>query len=159
MDDIGELVRFGNGIRSICVITWDADEIRPWVTAMKPDILGDGSDWESLSPNLDPIVEEALKSLTLTINHNNTIVAGYEKESVVSVLLALRDARIPMDADAMQGWVLAHGWSGKNPERLAQYVRDINGGKRPRAKQVLRAGYVDRLRQRVLTDGDPDSVE
>ncbi|MBT2523524.1 hypothetical protein [Arthrobacter sp. ISL-28] len=52
-----------------------------------------------------------------------------------------------MDADAMQGWALAHGWAGKNPEGLAQYVRDINGGKRPRARHVLRSDYVDYLRQ------------
>lgn len=67
--------------------------------------------------------------------------------------------RNPMDADAMQGWVLAHGWSGKNPERLAQYVRDINGGKRPRARQVLRADYVDHLRQRVASDDDSELEE
>lgn len=159
MDDIGELVRYGRGIRAICIITWDADGIRPWVTAMKPDILGDGSDWEILSPDLDPIVVEALRGLTLTVNHNNTISAGFEKDQVVGVLLALRDARIPMDADAMQGWVLAHGWSGKNPERLAQYVRDINGGKRPRARQVLRADYVDYLRQRAASGSNPDAED
>ncbi|WP_162256316.1 hypothetical protein [Arthrobacter sp. Soil736] len=143
MDDIGELVRSGRGIRAICVITWNADRIRPWVTAMNPDVLGDGSDWKTLSPDLDPIVVEALRGLTLTVNHNNTISAGFEKDQVVGVLLAMRDARIPIDADAMQGWALAHGWAGKNPERLAQYVRDINGGKRPRARHVLRADYIE----------------
>lgn len=149
MDDIGELARYSRGIRALCVITWNEDQIRPWVTAMKPDILGDGSAWENLSPDFDPIVVEALKSLTRTVNHNNTISAGFEKDQVVSVLLALRDAQIPLDADAIQGWVLAHGWSGKNPDRLAQYVRDINSGKRPRSRSVIRATYIDSLRERV----------
>lgn len=150
---------YGRGIRAICIITGNADQIRPWVTAMKPDILGDGSDWETLSPDLDPIVIEALRSLTLTVNHNNTISAGYEKDQVVGVLLALRDARIPLDADAVQGWALAHGWAGKNPERLAQYVRDINSGKRPRARHVLRADYIDYLRQKLASGDAPDAED
>lgn len=149
MDDVGELVRYSRGIRSLCVITWNEDRIRPWVAAMKPEILGDGSAWQDLCTDLDPIVVEALKGLTLTVNHNNTISAGFEKDQVVGVLLALRDAGVPMDADAMQGWALAHGWSGKNPERLAQYVRDITAGKRPRTRSVLRPGYVDTLRKKV----------
>jgi hypothetical protein len=54
-----------------------------------------------------------------------------------------------MDGAAIQGWALANGWSGKNPERLAKYVSDINAGKRPRSSSVIRAGYVDMLRKRV----------
>lgn len=151
MDDIGKLVRYSHGVRALCVITWNEDTVRPWVTSTKPDILGDRSAWDDLSPELDlnPIVVEALKDLTLTVNHNNAISAGFEKDQVVGVLLALRDARIPMDAAEIQGWALANGWSGKNPERLAQYVRDINGGKRPRTRGGIRTNYVDTLRKRV----------
>ncbi|GAB1813370.1 hypothetical protein [Mycobacterium sp. MUNTM1] len=158
MDDIGELVRFSSHmIRGLCVITWNADRIRPWVTQMRPDILGDGSEWENVTPELDPVVIEAMKSLTLTINHNNTIAAGYEKDDVVGVLLALRDAGISMDGDAMQGWALAHGWSGKNPALLAKYVEDINRGKRPRCNRLIRSDYIDHLRERVaggVEDGE-----
>ncbi|WP_205613495.1 hypothetical protein, partial [Streptomyces sp. S5] len=132
-----------------CIITWNEDEIRPWVTAMGPAILGDGSVWEELTPELDPVAVEALKGLTLTVNHNNTIAAGYEKDTVVSALLALHDASIPMDGEAVQGWALAHGWSGKNPGHLAKYVEDINAGKRPRCRRVLGADYIDTLRRRA----------
>ncbi|MFE0701899.1 hypothetical protein [Streptomyces sp. NPDC058872] len=150
MTDIGKLVQFGGRrIRALCVITWNEDGIRPWVTAMKPSILGDGSAWEELTPEIDPVVVEALKGLTLTVNHNNTISAGHEKDMVVSSLLALHDAGIQMDGEAMQGWALAHGWSGKNPERLAKYVEDINAGKRPRSRRILRPDYIDSLRRRV----------
>lgn len=150
MGDIGQLVQHGgHRIRALCVVTWDADEIRPWVTAVRPSILGDDSAWEELTPALDPVVVEALKSLTLTVNHNNTISAGHEKDMVVSCLLALHDAGVAIDGEAMQGWALAHGWSGKNPGRLAKYVDDINAGKRPRCRSTLRPDYVDSLRRRA----------
>lgn len=157
MDGIGNLVSQSHSITALCVITWNADKIRPWVTSTRAEILGNGSEWESLSPDLDPLVVHALEDLTLTINHNNTIAAGYEKDDVVSTLLALRDAGIPMDADAMQGWALAHGWAGKNPEQLATYVRDINAGKSPRSRRVLGSDYVDYLRRDAESDGDHTS--
>lgn len=151
MDDIGKLVRYSSQkIRSLCVIAWDDDAIRPWVSAVKPTVLGDGSAWEDLTPELDLVAVEAMKSLTQTVNHNNTISASFEKDKVVSTLLALHDAGIPMDGKAIQGWALANGWSGQNPERLAKYVEDINAGKRPRCNRVLRAGYIDELRRRVM---------
>jgi hypothetical protein len=121
------------------------------VSAVRPTILGDGSEWKDLPPALDPIVVEAMKSVTRSVNHNNTISAGYEKGVVVSTLLALHDAGIRMDGEAMQGWALANGWSGKNPAHLAKYVDDINAGKRPRSGRALRPGYVDDLRRRVAT--------
>jgi hypothetical protein len=150
MDDIGKLVQYGGRrIKALCVITWNEDAIRPWVAAVKPSVLGGGSEWEDLTPELDPVVVEAMKSLTRTVNHNNTISAGLEKDAVVSILLALHDAGVKMDGEAMQGWALANGWSGKNPERLAKYVDDINSGKRPRSRRALPADYIDSLRRKV----------
>jgi hypothetical protein len=150
MDDIGKLTQYGDHhIRALCVVTWNDDAIRPWVSVVRPTILGDGSVWADLTPELDAVVVEAMKSLTRTVNHNNTISAGFEKDMVVSTLLALHDAHVTMDGEAMQGWALANGWSGKNPARLAQYVQDINAGKRPRCRRVLRPDYVDHLRRRA----------
>jgi hypothetical protein len=153
MDDIGKLVQYGgHQIQALCVITWNEDEIRPWVSAVRPTILGDGSAWEDLTPELAPVVVEAMKSVTRMVNHNNTISAGFEKDVVVSTLLALHDAGIRMDGVAMQGWALANGWSGMNPQHLAKYVRDINAGKRPRCKHVLSPDYLDNLRRRAAED-------
>ncbi|MFI7123033.1 hypothetical protein [Amycolatopsis sp. NPDC049868] len=155
MADLGQLIQAGGyHVRALCVVTWNADAIRPWVTAVRPTILGDDSPWMELTPELDGVVLEALKSITRTVNHNNTISAGFEKDQVVGTLLALRDAGIAMDAEAIEGWSLANGWSGKNPQRLGQYVRDINAGKRPRCRAILRADYADYLRRRAAGDDD-----
>ncbi|VVJ21546.1 Uncharacterised protein [Amycolatopsis camponoti] len=155
MPDIGQLIQEGGSrVRALCVLTWNEDAIRPWVSAVRPTLLGDDSPWAELTPGLDGVVVEALTSLTRSVNHNNTISAGFEKDHVVSTLLALRDAGIDMDAEAVEGWALANGWSGKNPQRLGQYVRDINAGKRPRCRPVLRADYVDYLRRRAAGQED-----
>jgi hypothetical protein len=156
MDDIGKLVRHGRGIRALCVINWNEKWLQPWVTAVKPTILGDASLWEDEGTDLDPVLVEALKSMTLVINHNNTISAGFEKDIVVSSLLALRAARIPMDGEAIQAWALAHGWAGKNPQRLAKYVDEINAGKRPRSSYTHGPDYVEHLRARAAGEVDEE---
>jgi hypothetical protein len=157
MDDIGEIQRSAARITALCVVAWNDDEIRPWVRAVKPAILGNGSAWEQdLYPehDLDPVAVEALKTMTMMINHNNTISAGYEKDIVVSTLLALRSHGYRLDSDLAQGWALANGWSGKNPQRLADYIRDINNGKTPSARTILRDDFVERLRREAAREDE-----
>lgn len=149
MNDIGRLLRHAQRVRALCVIAWNEERIRPWVTAINPTVLGDPAVWNTRSPDVSPLLVEALKSLTGRINHNNTISAGYEKNHVVGTLLSLHDAEIPMNADAIQAWALANGWAGRNPEQLAQYVCEINDGKRPRHRNILRNDYIETLRQRA----------
>ena len=151
MDDIVELVRYGGrSVRALCVITWNEEGIRPWVPAVWPQVLGDGAAWDDrMQPELDPVVVEALNGLTATVNHNNTISAGFEKDIVVSSLLAPTRRGHPYGRCGHAGLGSAHGWAGSNPARLAKYVDDINAGKRPRCCRVLRVDYVDELRRRA----------
>ncbi|RXW33476.1 hypothetical protein [Propioniciclava flava] len=148
-NDISEFTRGNaNRIRALCVVSWDEDRLRPWVAEVQPEMLGDTAAWDEPMPRLDPVVEEAMKSMTLTMNHNNTISAGYEKDEVVSALLALHDAGYHLDGSALAGWVIAHGWLGRNPARLEKYVEDINRGVRPRVRRMFRGDYIDYLRTR-----------
>jgi hypothetical protein len=48
----------------------------------------------------------------------------------------------------------ANGQAGTNPQRLAEYVEAINAGRRPRARGVLSADYVDRLRRQAADAAD-----
>ncbi|MEZ0491760.1 hypothetical protein AB2L28_05860 [Kineococcus sp. TBRC 1896] len=155
MDDIADLLRFGSHhVTALAVLSWDDEAVRPWAAAAKPVVLGNPSSWTDLVVELDPVVVEALDDLTGFINHNNTISGGHEKEHVVSTLFALYDAGFQLAPKAMQGWVLAHGWAGDNPLQLATDAKDIGRGRRPRARQVLRADYIEQLRRQV-EDRDP----
>ena len=148
--DIGEFLTWNhNKVRALCVIAWDADTIRPWVTQVKPAILGDTSLWDHLSPALDPVVEEALRSLTMTVNHNNTISAGYEKDQVVGSFLALHDAGYRLEGDLLSGWAVANGWSGNNARRLQDYAERIEGGARPRTRNSKGPKVVDYYRKKA----------
>lgn len=155
MDDLGKITQSGNRMRALCVAAWP-EWVGPWVAATRPEILGNTGTWAEVVPSrIDPVVEQAMEGLTLTINHNNTIAAGFEKDQVVGVLLMLNDAGYQLDGEELQGWALAHGWRGKNPQQLAKYVDDINLGKRPRTRSMPRREYLGYL-QRKAAGEEPE---
>lgn len=154
MEDLGKIAGAGSYVRALCVAAWVEKWVSPWVAATQAEILSDSQVWEDITaPAMDPVVREAMQGLTLTINHNNTIAAGYEKDQVVGVLLMLHGAGYELDGEQLQVWALAHGWGDKNPQHLAKYVNEIKRGKRPRVRSILRSDYLDYLRRKVASEG------
>lgn len=148
--DISEFTsRNAKNITALCVVSWDEARLRPWVSAAQPELLGDTSAWQELTPALDPVVEEGMKLVTMTINHNNTIGTGYEKDDVVATLLALHDAGYVLDGPTLAGWAVAHGWTSDNPVILERYVAAINKGTRPRHRRALDPNLIHQLRART----------
>ncbi|WP_308294867.1 AfsA-related hotdog domain-containing protein [Streptomyces sp. JJ66] len=84
MADIGKLVHYGgHRIRALCVIAWNEDEIGPWVTAVRPSILGDGSAWEELTPELGMLLLEAARQAALaTASPRPVCVTGMDSDFV-----------------------------------------------------------------------------
>jgi len=144
--DISEFLRYNSHqVTALCVIAW-GDELLSWVSSARPELLGKTTAWD-MGDQLDPVVEAAMRNVTRSINHNNTITGGYEKDDVVSALLALHDAGYALDAKALEGWAVANGWSGRNPAHLADYARKIMSGSRPRSKRKRDTNFVERMRQ------------
>jgi hypothetical protein len=153
--DISEFLWYNSyRVTALCVIAW-GDELLSWVSAARPELLGEAAGWD-LGNRLDPVVEAAMLNVTESINHNNTITGGYDKDDVVSALLALHDAGYSLDAKALEGWAVANGWSGHNPARLAEYARKIMSGSRPRSKRKRDTNFVERMRQETSSSMQQD---
>lgn len=143
---------------ALCMVPWAPERLEGWVRAVDAEVLGDGRDWQSLSwegAGFDPVVARGLEILTATINHSNSIRAGYERRDAVSVLLALHDAKFALPAEALRSWALRHGWEAQNANHLADYCAQIERGSRPRfpGRAVLRPDIVDLWRNDVLSAG------
>lgn len=130
---LGKVLDNAPSVKALCVASWNHAEIGPWVAAARPELLSTAGDWAEVpAVELHPEVESEMAAVTRIMNHNNTISAGFEKDVVVKALLRLHDAGHRLDGQTLEGWALAHGWSGKNPARLAKFADEIDGGKRPR---------------------------
>lgn len=151
--DLSDISQFtganANRITALCVVAGNQDRLRPWVSFAGPEQLGDKSPWRIPTPGLDPVVEGEMESLTLAVNHNNTIAAGDEKEDVVFILCALHDAGYGLDGPALAGWAVVHGWTSDNPRLLEDYVRRINQGSPPRVRRKSDPSFVADLRSRA----------
>ena len=153
--DISEFLRYNSHqVTALCVIAW-GDELLSWVSSARPELLGKTTAWD-MGDQLDPVVEAAMRNVTESINHNNTISGGYEKDDVVSALLALHDAGYALDAKALEGWAVANGWSGRNPALLADYAQRIMRGSRPRSRRKRDMNFVERMRQEAVTSTSQD---
>lgn len=139
-DDLGKITR-AQGITALCVVQW-ADQLSTWVKEVDGTVLHELElDEEDRrlwglggAVELDPELIASLESMTRLLNHNNTISAGFEKRVVVRELLTLHDAGHRLPAQEMKEWAVAHGWTGDNPKRLAEFATRINGGARPRIR-------------------------
>ena len=132
IEDLGTIMS-ASGITALCVIRWN-DGLSTWIQETKAEILHDAG-WDLVDSNeaaLTPDVLETLRSITLVLNHNNTITEGYEKKIVVTRLLRLHDNGVALPKKEMMEWASANGWRGKNVEELGNYVDKINNGVRPR---------------------------
>lgn len=132
------------GVTALAVVRW-SDPLDTWAAEVDAEHIGsmgddgedDSVDWSLIEPEppLVPEVIAELKRITVSINQNNTISAGYEKSEVVQPLLRLHDDGVPLPAKKMAEWAVAHGWRKANPKELIEWVGKINAGVRPRVSR------------------------
>ena len=131
------------GVMALAVVRW-SDPLDTWAAEVKAEVIhsidDNGSDTFELSgitpePALVPEVIAGLKQMTILINHNNTIAAGYERDQVVKVLRQLKRNGCDLPAKRMAEWAVAHGWRRGNPKELIDLAKKINNGVRPRYRR------------------------
>ena len=131
------------GVMALAVVRW-SDPLDTWAAEVKAEVIhsidSSGSDTFELSgitpePALVPEVIAGLKQITILINHNNTIAAGYERDQVVKVLRQLKRDGYDLPAKRMAEWAVAHGWRRGNPKELIDLAKKINNGVRPRYRR------------------------
>ena len=128
------------GLTALAVVA-SPHELDTWAEEVKAEVVhsidDNGSDTFELSgitpePALVPEVIAGLKQMTILINHNNTIAAGYERDQVVKVLRQLKRDGYDLPAKRMAEWAVANGWTHGNPKELIKLVRKANDGVRLR---------------------------
>lgn len=129
------------GVSALAVVQW-TDQFETWAKEVNAEVLhkldleDDLSDYgEGLEPELVVEVIEGLERITRTINHNNTIAGGHEKDATVRILLELHDQGFALPPKRMAEWAIAHGWQHDNPKELINWVKKINSGSRPRTSR------------------------
>jgi hypothetical protein len=75
-------------VTAICAVPWALPSIMEWIKARQAvDLLGTAP--TSAAPKLDPVVEEALKGLTISVNLSTALSNPMDKTGAVTYLRAL----------------------------------------------------------------------
>jgi hypothetical protein len=119
------------------VATWP-DSIPIWLHTYSPLRIGQvradqESEYSDITVEaLDRSALDALNSATLLVNENHSVLSTYEREHLAGILLALHDAGISLDRDAMKAHLIAAGWNSKLVGAAVELAERVADGRRPR---------------------------
>lgn len=102
---------------AICAIPWLRKDISTWVAAHGPRELRSGQSGPSKTVT-NPVVIEALKSLTSSVNLGTGLGHPSDHDGAVWTFRALKTAGERFDPEEVQAWASAHGWQMRHAEEL-----------------------------------------
>jgi hypothetical protein len=135
----------------VLVVPWRVEESDAWLRAYSSTSLAGGPALDKPTIS-DPVVLEAMKSLTNFINPRNNLVTYDERDYAIEALRALVGARRRVNPDELYEWSLANGWTGKGAQRLQVLAREVLAGKRHRthsSSPLLRRDAITRWEEKA----------
>lgn len=116
-------------VSEMCVVPW-ADEARQWIETWQPDELT-GKGAVSPPAALDPILEEALRSLTGRVNLATGVSHPSDRAAAIDMFRRLWRNQIPFDPEAVRRWLIAEGgWQPRHADRVKEIAEGVLGGRR-----------------------------
>src|SRR5712691_7882363 len=96
------------GVKALCVVPGNRKYVEPWILATTAVDIRSGN--PAAPSTLDPVVEQAMLSLTNSVNHNNMLVQSEDKAAAINTLRVLREGRYQLDPGGLEAWAIAHDW-------------------------------------------------
>lgn len=127
----------------------DAD-IEKWKKTWNPQIPGQQQTTpEELIDNY--VIEEALKTLTNTVNLSTGLSHPRDKDKAVELFHILIENNELYDPDSIRAWALRNGWMPSGADQLKNVAQAILDGKRLRRSDipVWRKDLIEFLRKKI----------
>lgn len=119
------------GVTHVLVIPWTLDEIQYWINTWSAYELGTQPPKSKRKFISNPVVEEALVSLTATVNVSTGLIHPLDKASAIDLFRRLKAAGEYFDPEEVRAWLVAEGsWKPKYADDVAKVARGVIEGKR-----------------------------
>jgi len=128
------------GVTDVLVIPWSLQEVQYWIETWQATELGSSGTSPASASFSDPVVEEALKSLTSRVNLSTGISHPMDKAAAVDLFRKLRAAKITYDPSEIRGWLVRHGWESDDADAVKDIAEKISQG---RAVRSANGGWAD----------------
>lgn len=128
------------GVTDVLVIPWSLQEIQYWIETWQALELGASGNSPIEQSFSNPVVEEALKSLTSRVNLRAGIAHPMDKAAAVDLFKKLKAAKIAYDPTEIRGWLVRHGWESDDADEVKDIAEKISQG---RAVRSANGGWAD----------------
>ena len=119
---------------AVIVVPWIMDDVKEWTRTWNPQVFGE----TPVAPEVlieNPVVEEALKMLTDSVNLSTGLYHPEDKAAAVQIFQKLHKHKELFDPNSVRAWALRNGWNPEGADQLrsvAQAILDrrpIRGGR------------------------------
>lgn len=110
---------------AVVAVPWTPDSIENWVKTWSPKVLGQPekpakATKAAASLIADPVVEQAMKSLTSIANRAHNVLHSNDEDHAKRFFRILRSNNHQESAENIKLWAIKNGWLPKAAERLAE---------------------------------------
>lgn len=145
---------------ALIVVPSSMEGIQEWCRTWDAQVMGrEHPEPQRLIEN--PLLEEALFSITARVNLSTGVAHASDKACAVRAFEILRDAgQMTATREDIRGWAVRHDWRPRDADELAGLAQAVAEGRRPRT--TARAGWredildcwQERVRERQADDPD-----
>jgi len=156
-----EEIEQGRYICGVIVVPWPNDDYDNWIMTWQPEVCGTQLVPDSSSPLIDnPVVEVAMKHLSLSINKSTGLSHPLDKSEAVCLFKLLKDSGEIYDPMQVRAYAIQNGWTPNGADELFRIADGVIKGRRFQIenKVYYNRHYVEKLRQEV-TDNAKDSKD
>jgi len=125
----GKMMDVVDGLRhdgAVIAYPWPADALDPWIATWNPHVHGQVA--APAQPLItDPIVEAALRGMTIVMNLSNTGLHSRYKESADRMLRILRAKNHVIEPDKIRQWAVRNKWHPGAADDFAKLATKIAG--------------------------------
>jgi len=123
-EDLDRIDTFTN-MKALCVVPWIPEEIDVWRATRGATSLTDAQPPPVTISTLDPVVEEALRSLTTRVNVSTGIGHPSDMNSAISMFRILQRGAYEWELDAVQVTAIRLGWDADDAKDLADIAEKV----------------------------------
>lgn len=110
-------------LAAVVAVPWTPDAIDSWAKTWSPQVMGQPAKPSEVAKSAtkliaDPIVEQAMKSLTSVVNRANSTMHAADEDYAKRIFQILRAHNYREPAKHIKLWAISHGWLPKTAERL-----------------------------------------
>ena len=114
---------------AVIVVPWIMEQVNEWRRTWNPRVVGEPTTTpEPLVENA--VVEEALESLTHTVNLSTGLSHPDDRRAAVQLFHLLHENGELFDPGSIRAWVLRNGWDPEGADQLRGVAQSILDGKR-----------------------------